>query len=63
MLIAASVEHKTDKYNVETGYEEELKPGKSKEDETSEDVDSTSENNGIFVLNNCYKSNEQSNVS
>lgn len=33
-------------------------------DQTYEEVDSTSsDNNGIFVLNSCYKSNEQSNVS
>lgn len=47
----------------ETSYNQECKSGKNKAEQISEDIDSRSDDNGIFVLNNYYKSNEQNNVS
>ncbi|KAL5282736.1 hypothetical protein ACFFRR_005671 [Megaselia abdita] len=55
---SSSVDQKDEQHINEAGYAEDCKPEKFKPDQASEDVDSTSE---IFVLNNCYKSNEQSN--
>lgn len=62
-VIDSSEDKDDQQQTVEAGYEEECQPGKSKEHSNSEEVDSRSENNGIFLLNNCYKSNEQNNVS